>query len=360
MSTQYIHYPNNSGSGGGVTSLNSLTGALTLVAGSGITITPSGSSITIAATGGGSGTVTSVALADGSTSPIYTISGSPVTTSGTLTLTLSTQAANTVFAGPASGGNAQPTFRALVAADVPSLTGLYANRALSNLAGTAVNTNLLPGLTGTYSLGNASFEWTEMYANTAIVIGIENGIGGNTIQINMQDGYLIDASNEVAVSWGGVNKVLNDNTGALQLTWNTTGVIINNDLQFNGGSGNLTMQAASGTTAYTMIWPNAQAGAVGDVLTYNGSNAYIWAPATSATGNFLVNEFTLSPTDITNKYVTLSQVPAVAAKTLLTVIGGPMQSYGADFTVSGSQLSWSGLFLDGVLVSGDMLVVEFS
>ena len=43
------------GGGGGVTSLNSLTGVLNLVAGTGISVTPSGSNITIASTGGGSG-----------------------------------------------------------------------------------------------------------------------------------------------------------------------------------------------------------------------------------------------------------------------------------------------------------------
>ena len=69
-----------------------------------------------------SGTVTSVALSDGSTSPIFTISGSPVTTSGTLTETLSTQSANLVFSGPSSGAAAQPTFRALVNTDIPNWT----------------------------------------------------------------------------------------------------------------------------------------------------------------------------------------------------------------------------------------------
>jgi hypothetical protein len=122
MANFYASYPIEGSMGGsGVTSLNSLTGALTLVAGSGISITPSGSNLTIAATGG-SGTVTSVALADGSTTPIYTISGSPVTTSGTLTLTLGTQTANTVFAGPTSGGASQPAFRALVSADLPAIS----------------------------------------------------------------------------------------------------------------------------------------------------------------------------------------------------------------------------------------------
>ena len=71
---------------------------------------------------GGTGTVTSVALADGSTTPIYAITGSPVTGAGTLTFSLSNQSANTIFAGPASGAAAQPTFRSHVLADLPQLT----------------------------------------------------------------------------------------------------------------------------------------------------------------------------------------------------------------------------------------------
>ena len=67
-------------------------------------------------TGGGSGTVTSVGL---SLPPFITVTGSPVSTSGTLTGTLATQTANTHFAGPTSGSAAAPTFRALVAADLP-------------------------------------------------------------------------------------------------------------------------------------------------------------------------------------------------------------------------------------------------
>lgn len=63
----------------------------------------------------GGGTVTSVGL---SLPAIMTVSGSPVTTSGTLTGTLATQTANTVWAGPTSGGAAAPTFRALTFADM--------------------------------------------------------------------------------------------------------------------------------------------------------------------------------------------------------------------------------------------------
>jgi hypothetical protein len=141
-SAQNSHYPPHNGTGG-VSSLNGLIGSLNLLAGTGITITPSGTNITIAATGGGTGTVTSVGFSDASTSPIYAISGSPVTTSGTLTETLNTQSANTVFSGPTTGAAAQPTFRSLVAADIPSLSGTYANTALSNLVATSINQDLI-------------------------------------------------------------------------------------------------------------------------------------------------------------------------------------------------------------------------
>lgn len=82
---------------------------------------------------GGSGTVTSVGLATGAgaSDALYTISGSPVTTSGTLVETLKTQTANTVFAGATSGGAASPTFRALVAADLPAGTGTVTSVAMT-------------------------------------------------------------------------------------------------------------------------------------------------------------------------------------------------------------------------------------
>lgn len=68
------------------------------------------------------GTVTSVAL---SLPAIFSVSGSPVTGAGTLAASLATQSANAVWAGPTSGGAAAPTFRALVAGDIPDLSGTY-------------------------------------------------------------------------------------------------------------------------------------------------------------------------------------------------------------------------------------------
>lgn len=88
---------------------------------------------------GGAGTVTSVALA--APASILSVSGSPITGAGTLTLSLTTQTANTVWAGPASGGAALPTFRALVSADIPSLAYISSINSDSTSAQTLVATS---------------------------------------------------------------------------------------------------------------------------------------------------------------------------------------------------------------------------
>jgi hypothetical protein len=97
--------------------------ATTFLRGDGTWAVPSG--------GGGSGTVTSVAL----TVPTgFSVAGSPVITSGTLAVTESTQSANLVKAGPSTGSPAVPGYRALVAADVPATAvtpGSYTNTNLT-------------------------------------------------------------------------------------------------------------------------------------------------------------------------------------------------------------------------------------
>jgi hypothetical protein len=74
----------------------------------------------IAGGGGGGGTVTSVGLV--LPTGVFDVSGSPVTGAGSITATFDNQAANTVFAGP-DGSSGTPTFRALVAADIPAGIG---------------------------------------------------------------------------------------------------------------------------------------------------------------------------------------------------------------------------------------------
>ena len=85
--------------------------------------------------GTGDGTVSSVAL---SLPSIFTVSGSPVTSSGTLSATLASQTANTVFAAP-NGSAGAPTFRTLAYADLPIV--LYKENASAPVANTTTGTN---------------------------------------------------------------------------------------------------------------------------------------------------------------------------------------------------------------------------
>jgi hypothetical protein len=92
--------------------------------------------------------VTSIAIAAPSE---ITVAGSPITTSGTITLTWTNESANKVFAGPSTGSPATPTFRSLVAADLPAGTGTVTSVALTapteiTVAGSPVTT------TGTLAL----------------------------------------------------------------------------------------------------------------------------------------------------------------------------------------------------------------
>jgi hypothetical protein len=78
----------------------------------------------------GTGSVTSVGL---SMPSIFSVSNSPVTTTGTLTASLASQAANLVFASP-NGSTGTPSFRSLVKADLPP-TVVYTDQANTYTAG---------------------------------------------------------------------------------------------------------------------------------------------------------------------------------------------------------------------------------
>lgn len=139
--------------------------------------------------GGGSGTVTSVAM----TVPSFcSVSGSPITTAGTLGLTFNTEAANSFLAGPVAGGSGAVGFRFPVAADIakavtPGTSGNVltsdgttwtsapasgggATVALDNLSATAINADLEPAVTNTIGLGIFHY-LTEVDARFFVIHG---------------------------------------------------------------------------------------------------------------------------------------------------------------------------------------------
>lgn len=135
------------------------TGVTSAVAGTGISVSGATGAVTISNTG-----VTSVAL---SLPSFLTVSGSPVTTTGTLTATLASQTANTVFIAP-NGSAGAPTFRALLQADLTFLQ-LYKENASTPVAPTAGGANAV-------ALGSGAS--ATAVAATAIGDGTDSRLAG--------------------------------------------------------------------------------------------------------------------------------------------------------------------------------------
>lgn len=131
----------------------------------------------------GTGTVTSVALTMPS---IFSVAGSPITTAGTLAVTLATEAANTIFAGPTLGADAAPTFRALVAADIPNLDAAKITTGIFPLARGGTNASdaqgarlsILPAVAGqankalVVNAGETDFTYATVGTGTVTSIGL--------------------------------------------------------------------------------------------------------------------------------------------------------------------------------------------
>ena len=88
-----------------------------IIVGSGLSVDGDGVLSATGGGGGGGGTVTSVKMTVPSG---FTVTGTPITTSGTLAVSLDSQAKNKVLASPTSSSGI-PSFRVLDASDIPSL-----------------------------------------------------------------------------------------------------------------------------------------------------------------------------------------------------------------------------------------------
>jgi len=172
----------------------------------------------------GTGTVTSVGL---SLPAIFTVSGSPVTTTGTLTAVLASQTANYFFAAP-NGLAGAPTFRAIVAADVPTLN--------QNTTGTASN------VTGIVAVANGgSGQATAQLAMNTFAGAVTSGsyLRGNGTNVVMDTIQVADVP------------TLNQNTTGTAS--NVTGIVA----VANGGTGTATPALVAGTNvSITGTWPN--------------------------------------------------------------------------------------------------------
>jgi len=109
------------------------------------------------------------------------VTGSPLTSSGTLTPVLKTQTKNAFLAGPVSGANSAPTFRSISANDFNDGTGA------------STSTFLRGDLTWSTPAGGGDV--TGPASSTDTAVPRFSGTGGKTLQ---NSGVTIDGSNNIA------------------------------------------------------------------------------------------------------------------------------------------------------------------
>lgn len=139
------------------------------------TISMQGLSVAMRAQGLGTGSVSSVAL---SAPSIFNVTGSPVTSSGTISMAMTSQQPNRFFAGPVSGIASDPSFRPINSADLPAGTWTSSNDG----TGSGMDADLLDAQTGSFYLARANHTGTQPWSTITGTprsleeAGITNGV----------------------------------------------------------------------------------------------------------------------------------------------------------------------------------------
>jgi hypothetical protein len=170
------------------------------------------------------GTVTSVALTMPS---IFSVAGSPITTSGTFSVTFATQTANTVFAGPTSGIPATPTFRTLDPLDVPNLDTSKITSGTFPIARGGTNTGATP-TNGQLLIGNGTDYTLATLTAGSSKLSVVNGVGSITLDVvpanidkNTLGGSALSPAN------GGTGAIATPTNGQLLIGNGTTYTVAN-------------------------------------------------------------------------------------------------------------------------------------
>lgn len=196
--------------------------------GSNVTITGTGTSgdpYVINSTAGGSGTVTSVGL---SVPTGLSVSGSPITTSGTLAITL-------------SSGYTIPTTSAL-AAKLENITGLISNG--SNITITGSGTSGSPYVISASGGGSGTVTSVGLSVPTGLTVSGSPITSSGTLAISLSSGYVIPTSSELADKLEDITGLVTDGTGITVTGSGTSGDPY--VISYSGGS--YTLPTATGST----------------------------------------------------------------------------------------------------------------
>jgi hypothetical protein len=290
--------------------------------------------------GGGSGTVTS--FSSGNLSPLFTTSVATATTTPALSFTATSQSANLFYASP-NGAPGVPTFRAIVAADLPAGTGTVTSIATTSpITGGPITTS------GTIACGTCTTNAAGLTSNALVIGG-----GGQAVSALASLGTtttVLHGNAGGAPTFGAVN-LASDVTGQLSIgsvgssglsgtspisisaagaiacsTCNTSAATVTS-VSFTGGL--ISIATPTTTPAFTV------AGTSGGIPYF--SSASTWATSAALTSNILVKGGGAGSAP-TNSSVT-DNGTTVSTSELATLSGN-------------GALSASPLLLNGTLITG--------
>jgi len=250
------------------------------------------------------GTVESVGLV---LPNIFTVTVSPITTSGILTAVLANQSANLVFAGPTSSSST-PTFRALVNGDLPvvgtdkggtgkSTIGTSLQLLRTNSAANALEYATIEAGSSKVTVTNGatiSIDIVENQISRANLIGITPIAGGGTNASTAQGGRLALLPSIT----GNAGKALVVNGGETDAAWSTiTGAIasvnsLTGALTITSGTTGTDVAVASAGSTITVNIPSASATARGVITTaaqtIAGQKTFTSAPILPTTDTYIL------------------------------------------------------------------------
>lgn len=254
----------------------------------------------------GVGTVTSVAFGLGATlSSIFSVSGSPITSSGTLTLAASSQTQNLIYASP-NGASGTPVFRAIAMADLPiiaiayggtnSSTALVNDRIMISAAGAIIeaDTATYPSVTELSYIKGLTSNLQDNYItkNGIIIQQVSNGTASSgaieTITYSMLiPANTVNAGDLLRIEWRTL-KTAGTNNMTSQLYWNTTNAIpaTTKRIDLNSATTNswqqhnrlLGVKVKNGTGAGTISFPGGTSASsdLGSTASTPQTNAIDW------------------------------------------------------------------------------------
>jgi hypothetical protein len=191
------------------------------------------------------------------------VSGSPVTSSGTLTGTLTTQAVNAIFAGPSSGAAAAPTFRSLTTADIPALSYV-----------TSVAATVPTFLSVSGSPITSSGTLAISYSGTALPI-LNGGTGQTTAAAAFNALSPVTSTGDLIIG-NGTNSATRLAIGANNYVLTSNGTTATWAVATGSGA-TITNDTATSTNLYP-LFAAATSGALANV--YTGDANYLYKPST--------------------------------------------------------------------------------